>query len=383
MPTNIIVPHLGESIESARLVEWHKAVGDEVKRGDELADIETDKATMPLEAPKNGVLLALLVEEGTEVHIGELLAVIGKPGEEWSPEEEQAPEEQPAPEQAAPEPEKSVAPPPPAKPVRAERTSRRVSPLARRRAEELGVDIEAVQAADGGRIKVEDVERYALDHPTIPSHQEKLSGLKQIVGNRMLQSAQDVPQFSVSVKADASTLLATRGEHGVTALLVYFVVQALLKHPHVNSEFNGDALTVYDTVNLGVAVATQDGLRVPVLHAAETLSAAELGERIRELAAKARENKLTADEVAGGTFTVSNLGMYGVSQFVPIINPPQAAILGVGEPFAFYTEGANGDMRLTRLMDLTLSADHRVLDGAEVAEFLATLKTLVEACQFT
>ncbi len=381
MPTNIIVPHLGESIETARLVEWHKAVGDEVKRGDELADIETDKATMPLEAPKNGVLLALLVEEGAEVHIGDLLAVIGKPGEEWSPEE--AAPEQPAPEQAVPEPEKPAASPPPAKPARAERTSRRVSPLARRRAEELGVDIEAVQAAEGGRIKVEDVERYAMDHPSIPSHQEKLSGLKQIVGNRMLQSAQDVPQFSVSVKADASTLLATRGEHGVTTLLVYFVVQALLKHPHVNSEFNGDALTVYDTVNLGVAVATPDGLRVPVLHAAEALSPAELGGRIRELAAKARENKLTADEVAGGTFTVSNLGMYGVSQFVPIINPPQAAILGAGEPLAFYTEGANGDMRLTRLMDLTLTADHRVLDGAEVAEFLATLKTLVEACQFT
>jgi pyruvate dehydrogenase E2 component (dihydrolipoamide acetyltransferase) len=381
MPTNIIVPHLGESIETARLVEWHKAVGDEVKRGDELADIETDKATMPLEAPKNGVLLALLVEEGTEVHIGDLLAVIGKPGEEWSPEEAQAPEEQPTPEST--ESVTAAPPPPAAKPARAERTSRRVSPLARRRAEELGVDIKAVQAAEGGRIKVEDVERYALDHPTIPSHQEKLSGLKRIVGNRMLQSAQDVPQFSVSVKADASTLLATRGEHGVTALLVYFVVQALLKHPHVNSEFNGDALTVYDTVNLGVAVATPDGLRVPVLHAAETLSPAELGERIRELAAKARENQLTADEVANGTFTVSNLGMYGVSQFVPIINPPQAAILGVGEPFALYTEGSDGDMRLTRLMDLTLTADHRVLDGAEVAEFLATLKTLVEACQFT
>lgn len=169
----------------------------------------------------------------------------------------------------------------------------------------------------------------------------------------------------------------------ITSLLVYFVARSLKENPLVNGRFEEDHIFVHDTVNIGVAVATPDGLRVPVIHQAETLPLVTIDQKLRDLVDKARNNTLTSEEVAGGTFTISNLGMMGVTQFTPILNPPQAAILGVGAPFTVYTPIGGGGMRLAQLMDLTLTADHRVLDGADAAQFLSTLRIIVEACDIS
>lgn len=389
MATNIIVPHLGESIESAMLTHWYRQVGDTVTRGEEIADLETDKATLSIECPKKGSLLTVLVEAGSEVHIGQLLAVVGEPGEKWQ-EESTAPKHQ---DLAASQ--VISAPDSPVVESFASRRRRQVSPLARRRAQALGINIDLVTPAKGSRVKAADVERHAalnaqsvtVDGTEIPGHRVPISSLRKLVGQRMLKSVQTAPHFSVTVKVDARRLMAMRDELeekgqlvSMTAMLVYLVARSLLAHSLVNSRYDDDHILVFDTYNIGVAVATTDGLRVPVIQRAETLLLAAIDTQLKAVVEKARHGKLSADDIAGGTFTISNLGMMGVAQFTPILNPPQAAILGVGAPFAFYIPGEGGDMRLAHIMELTLTADHRVLDGADAARFLATLKENIEAC---
>lgn len=390
MTTDIILPHLGESIETAVIAAWHKQAGDEVRRGDELADVETDKATMPLECPQNGVLLAVLVEEGMEVRVGQRLAVVGRVGEEWSPEREDTDAQvEGTPNLAAVDRTGAT----PRSPTASQRSRQvRVTPLARRRAKELGIALDQVQPAQGDKISQDDVERHAAQQASvsnsIPSHRVELSNLRQRVGMRMLESTQNVPQYSVSVTADVGKLLAFREvlaakdrKVSITALLIYLVTHALRQHPLLNAQYDGDGVIVYDTCNISLAVATPDGLRVPVIHQVEQMALMEISERTAALADNARHNRLSMADVTGGTFTVSNLGLFGVSQFVPIVNPPQAAILGIGEPQVLYVPGADGQPHPAQLMTLTVSADHRVMDGAEVAVFLATLKAAIEKCE--
>jgi pyruvate dehydrogenase E2 component (dihydrolipoamide acetyltransferase) len=389
MATNIIVPHLGESIESATLTHWYRQVGDTVTRGEEIADLETDKATLSIECPKKGSLLAVLVEPGSEVHIGQLLAVIGEPGEKWHEESITPKHEDRATSQIIPAPDSKVVESP------ATRRRRQVSPLARRRAQALGINVDLVTPAKGNRVKAADVEKFAVlnaqsvivDGTEIPGHRVPISGLKKLVGQRMLKSVQTAPHFSVTVKVDARRLMAVRDEWekkgqpvSMTAMLVYFVARSLPSHPLINSRFDDDHILVFDTFNIGVAVATTDGLRVPVLQRAETLRLAAIDTQLKAVVEKARLGKLSADDIADGTFTISNLGMMGVSQFSPILNPPQAAILGVGAPFSVFMPAEGGDMRLAHIMELTLTSDHRVLDGADAARFLATLKENLETC---
>ena len=390
MVTHILLPHLGESIESATLAAWHKRVGDTVRRGDELADIESDKATMPLESPANGVLLAILVGEGARVRIGDLLAVIGREGESWPTEADSASgagEPAPAPVSSP------VVPPVLPQPAAPEPSSRRyrITPLARRMAKQLGVDLAAVHPAQGDKIAAADVERFAARHEqtpgATPARRISLSGLRQIVGHRMQESAQQVPQFAVSMQANAlrmMTLRAALAEAGhkvsVTALLVRLVANVLRDHPLLNAQFAGDTVVVYDTCNIGVAVATPDGLRVPVIHGAEHLTLLDISHRVTDLSEKARSGRLSAAEIADGTFTISNLGMFGVAQFVPLVNPPQSAILGVGQVQSMFMPDGSGQPALTPLITLTLAADHRVVDGADAAAFLAALKAEIERC---
>jgi pyruvate dehydrogenase E2 component (dihydrolipoamide acetyltransferase) len=390
MVTHILLPHLGESIESATLAAWHKRVGDTVQRGDELADIESDKATMPLESPANGVLLAILVGEGARVRIGDLLAVIGREGESWPTEADSASgAEVPAP---APIPSPAVPPviPQPATPEPAPHRYR-ITPLARRMAKELGVDLAAVHPARGDKIAAADVERFAARQEqtpgATPARRIPLSGLRQIVGRRMTESAQQVPQFSVSMQANAGRMMALRAtlaEAGhkvsVTALLVRLVANVLRDHPLLNAQFDSDMVVVYETCNIGVAVATPDGLRVPVIHGAEHLTLLDISHHVTDLSQKARDGRLSAAEIADGTFTISNLGMFDVAQFVPLVNPPQSAILGVGQVQSMFMPDASGQAALTPLITLTLAADHRVVDGADAAAFLAALKTEIERC---
>ncbi len=383
MATEVRLPHLGESIDSAVLVVWHKQVGDAIKRGDELADLETDKATLPLEAPKNGILLAILAGEGETVGIGDLLSVIGREGESWSPESESP--EKPA--SAIPAVNTTVSIPvadeePPAK--------IKISPVARRKARELGIDLASVAPADGLKISGADVEAHARQTARAGNatggRRIELSQSKRLTGQRMLESAQNLPQFALTIDADARNLLKFRegaksaGDNfSLTALLIRATAITLRDHPLLNASFENDGITVFDAINIGVATAAADGLRVPVIHEADKLSLTALNDKLGELAAKGRENRLSLAEMSGGTFTLSNLGMTGVSHFTPLVNPPQSAILGLGAARSLIIPGTDGGTAIARMMALTVACDHRVLDGMEAAAFLASLKRAVES----
>jgi pyruvate dehydrogenase E2 component (dihydrolipoamide acetyltransferase) len=271
----------------------------------------------------------------------------------------------------------------------------RITPLARRKAKDLGVNLAELTPGQTGKIGGADVERFAAARAAsmgapaggVAARRVSLSNLRRIVGKRMTASSQNVPQFSVSTEADAARLLdfkAALKESGrdvsLTALLVRLTATALQAHPMVNAQFHGDEALVFETVNMAVAVAAPDGLRVPVIHGAEKLSLLGTAARLDELTRLARSGSLATRAVEGGTFTLSNLGMFGVTQFTPLINPPQAAILGVGAARSVLVPGPDGRALSVKLMTLTLTADHRLLDGADAAAFLATLKGEIERC---
>ena len=383
MATEVRLPHLGESIDSAVLVAWHKQVGDAIKRGDELADLETDKATLPLEAPKNGVLLAIVAAEGETVSIGDLLSVIGRAGESWTPESESPAKD--------------------ASPISTVNTSVsipvadevspakiKISPVARRKARELGIDLASVVPADGLKISGADVEAHARQTARAGNatggRRIELSRSKRLTGQRMLDSAQNVPQFALTIDADIRNLLKFREQaksagdnFSLTALLIHATAMTLRDHFLLNASFEDDGITVFDAINVGVATAAEDGLRVPVIHDADKLSLTALNDKLGELVEKARENRLSPAEISGGTFTVSNLGMTGITHFTPLVNPPQSAILGVAAPRSLIIPGTDGGTEIARMMALTVACDHRVLDGAEAAAFLGSLKSALQS----
>ena len=385
MVTEVKLPHLGESIDSSVVVAWHNRVGDAVKRGDELADLETDKATLALEAPKNGVLLAIVAEAGQTVYIGDLLAVIGREGESWSATPTTTPEKLP---------DISTLETNVFKPTEKPRLSDqyKISPVARRKAKELGVNLAAVQPADGRKISGADVEAYA-ERPADAvngrgQRRIELGAVKRLTGERMLESARNVPQFALTIDADIRKLLTARAiarqsgqNFSMTALLVFLTAKALLEHPLLNARFENDGVTVFGAAHIGVATAAEDGLRVPVIHDADQLGLAAINDKLADLAGRARKNRLSLREISDGTFTISNLGMTGISQFTPLVNPPQSAILGVAAPRDIFLPGAEGGMYRAQLLALTVACDHRVLDGADAAAFLATLKAGIESFQ--
>jgi len=409
MATQIIVPILGEAISEAVLESWLKQPGETVKRGEEIAMLETEKATMPLESPVNGVILDILVTPGTTVIPGQLLAVIGKPGELVTKVEAG---EVPPPEARA---EKAVETTVPAPGISSPTVSpdfstrRRVSPAAQRMAKVLGVDINMVHSMrEGARITTQDVQRYldsqaqvpkapstgaepaaapapSASPSSIPAKRVPLNLTRRIVAKRMLESARTIPQFSVSMEARVNRifevkteLAARRGNISFTSLLVYMTARSLSRYPWLNASADGEELLVYETVNIAVAVATDHGLMVPVIHGVEQKGLEEINQGLGELIDLAKRNRLSLDQVNGATFTISNLGTYGVHTFIPLVNPPQAAILGIGSDRYSFLPTPFGGLEPVRLVSLTVSADHRVVDGAYVAEFLANLKDEIE-----
>jgi pyruvate dehydrogenase E2 component (dihydrolipoamide acetyltransferase) len=388
MATDVILPILGESISEAVILRWLKQPGEAVQRGEEIAEIESDKAALSLESPANGVILKILAAEGQRVKTSELLAVIGKPGERIeAPETPQA-----VPTQSTP----PSADTPVYSPVPAER-EKRISPAARRSAEELGVDINQVSpAAPGGRVVCEDVERYAasrtLESVSGPAcHFEELNEMRRTVARRMAESAQNIPQFSVSIDVSMEPFLqalellrppveASGCKASVTTLLAYLIGQALLKHPWLNARYNEGKVQVFETINLALAVATPQGLAAPVIYGLERVQLIGIARRIQEITQRAETGTLTMNDISNATFTLSNLGMYGATQFVPLVNPPQAAILGVGTIRSVFVPLSGGGIALQKTLSLTVSADHRLLDGAAVAEFLKTLRDNIENC---
>ncbi len=393
MPTEIFLPILGESIANAVIARWNKQPGEAVKRGEVIAELETDKAVLDLECPENGILDAILAEAGETVTTGQRLAVLVRPGKSRAAQAPEKPTEQPALEPEQAQTQEPAAPSAPA-PARAQR----ISPAARKMARELGIPLEDLRpSVPGARMTTEDVARFAAARTpgagsgNWPSHRVALSAVRKLTARRMTESAQTVPQYAVQIDASADafsrTLAAQReqmpsggGKPTVTALLAFLVCRVLQRRPLVNARFDGNSIEVYEAVHLAVAARTPAGLVAPVIANAGALSFSQICNRLSDLAERARAGRLALDEVSNATFTLSNLGMFGITQFTPIINPPQAAILGVGaiRPISYPAPSGvlNGSV-----LTLTLTADHRVLDGADSAEFLSDLKHEIECCK--
>jgi pyruvate dehydrogenase E2 component (dihydrolipoamide acetyltransferase) len=351
--TEVIMPALGVSQETGRVLRWLKAAGDEVASGEPIVEIETDKVTVEMEAPASGVLGPIKTDEGQDVPVGHVIGLILAPGE--SP---------PAEAPHAPSPAGGGA-----------------SPLARRRAREAGIDPRAVfGTGPGGAVTAADV-AAATDAP-----ESGAGGAVEVgpVWRRMVEhvsASWAAPHFFLTRDVDAEQLVAWRASLGddvtITDLVVWLVARALERHPEVNARWEDGAPRRVADVDVGIAVAIDDGLIVPVVHGANRLEVREVAERRRDLVARARDGALRPEDVQGGTFTVSNLGMFGVDAFTAIVNGPQAAILAVGR-VADRVVAVEGRPAVRPRMHLTLSCDHRVVDGARGARFLATLTELAE-----
>ena len=398
MANEIKLPRLGQGMEAGTITKWLKSEGDTVAKGEPLFEIDTDKVTQEVEADYAGVLLKITLQEG-EAPVGQTIAWIGKEGEEIKDAGPAAPVAQKVSDTGA-NPEAAPAP---------ERVSDtaasasnggggriKASPLARRIARERGIDLSSLTGTGpDGRIVAEDVERGeasapAAAAPTVaaPSGEVEsvpLTSIRKTIARR-LTAAWQAPVFQLTVSADmtrANELVARARELSpdvrvtVTDLLAKVCAQALMRHRDVNVQYTDDALLKFPTANVGIAVAAPQGLVVPVLRSVERLSLAEISRARGEVVGRARDNKLTTQDLEGGTFTISNLGMFGIEQFVAVINPPQAAILAVGATVD--TPVARGGEVVVRpMLTMTLTVDHRAVDGAVGADFLRTVKQFVE-----
>ena len=399
MSSQVTLPRLGQGMESGTIVRWLKAEGDAVEKGEVLYELDTEKATQEVEADASGTLLKILAQEGEEIDVGTAIAVIGEPGEEYSPPEPEDSgdqEEQPAAVEEPAQQEEAAAPQPEAA-KRAENGGRvKASPLARRIARERGIDLASVHGTGPeGRIVAEDVERAEKTAapaaaPAPPAGEVEvipLTGIRKAIARRMTE-AWEAPVFQIAMSADMTAAIRLRealvarmheGEAKPTYsdILTKLSAAALMRHRAVNALFAGDEIHLLPTANIGIAVAVPNGLVVPVQRSCETKTIQELAEERADLVARARDGKLRQEELEGGTFTISNLGMYGVERFVAVLNPPQAAILAVGAIEERPVVRA-GDVVPLPLMELTLTCDHRSIDGATASEFLRTVKQFLE-----
>jgi pyruvate dehydrogenase E2 component (dihydrolipoamide acetyltransferase) len=376
MATEVLMPALEMAQETGRIVRWLKAEGDTVAKGEPLMEIETDKVTVEIEAPADGTLAGVRAGEGDEVPVGEAVAFILGAGEE-------------APELAPMSASTDVAPAPAPDSsnnlLLGDRGARPLaSPKARRIAAERGIDLATVGGTGPhGAVVAADL---AAEPKEDASNSLLLGSIWRRMAERTTRSWQSAPHFFLLREVDASRLEGWReslrrrtGHEGVTHtdLLIKLCAAALGEHPRVNASWRDGGITANDDVNVGIAVAIEDGLVVPVLHSADALAVEAIAGRRVELVAAAREGRLAPKDVSGGTFTISNLGMFGVDAFLAIVNEPQAAILAVGR-IADRVVAVDGRPEVRPTMILALSFDHRVVDGARGAEFLDTLASLVE-----
>lgn len=407
---NVTMPKLGFDMQEGTLVRWLKQPGDKIERGEPIAEIETDKAVIEVEAFESGVLVKLLVEEGTTVPVGEPIAIMDTG--DGGAAEEPAAEAQPAAEApAAAEPAKQEAPAPAQAPAPAPTAAQpaaaapttdgrvKASPLARRLAAEHGVDLRTVAGTGpGGRIVKADVLQAAQQAPApaaapvpaVPTPEDKIipmSRMRQTIARRLVESKQQAPHFYVTMAIEMDKAMELRanlnaigdGEVRVSVndMVIKATAIALQKHPGLNVTFDGEAIHVHGAVHMAMAVALDEGLITPVIRDAHAKSLLQIAQESRALAEAARAGGLRPDQYQGGTFTISNLGMFGVEEFSAIINPPQGAILAVSavqeQPVV-----RDGELAVGRVMRVTVSADHRVTDGAQVAVFLQELKNVLE-----
>src|SRR4051812_34925667 len=429
----IQMPKLSDTMTEGTLVAWKKKKGDKVSAGDVIAEIETDKATMEWESPEDGTLTEIYVEEGGKVEVGEKIAFIGGEGEaapkeqkkkEPEPkakEEKKAPEkkkeqeetEKPAP---AEKKEPETAPPQESKETKATekkpapRTESagearvKASPIARRFAAEQGVDLSTVKGTGpDGRVTESDVRAVAKSKggapqpksatPRIPAGEGSrisLTGMRKIIAERLVESKGPVPHFYLNIEIDAGPLMTARAELKsageksdsakitVNDFVLKAAVEAAVKVPRANASFDGDAIVQFNDVNLGIAVALEEGLVTPVVRAAQGKSLREISEAVKDLARRARNKRMKPEEFQGGTFTVSNLGSYGIDNFSAIINPPQGFILSIGAIVKKAVIDDCDQVVAGQRMSIGMSCDHRVIDGALGAEYLRELRHLLE-----
>ncbi len=405
MAVEIKLPRLGQGMESGTIVRWLKGEGDAVEKGEPLYELDTDKVTQEVEADASGTLLVIVVADG-EVDVGTTVAVIGSPDEDvsgllatLSDGRRAAAASEPgapvagAPSGDGPEPEPASATAAPAAAGAGERV--KASPLARRMARERGLDLSSVAGTGPeGRVIAVDVESAA--EPAVGARPEAVAGEVEVVEltstrrtiARRLTEAWQAPVFQLVVTADATGLVATRErmvelvrdgdvKPTVSDLLTRIVASALVRHRAVNAHFVDGRILRFPQANVGLAVAAPSGLVVPVVRAANQLSVQEIAAVRADIVTRAREGRLQLSDLEDGTFTISNLGMYGIEQFVAVLNPPQVAILAVGS-IEDRPRARDGGLVVAPTMTMTLTCDHRAIDGSEGAEFLETVKNLVE-----
>jgi pyruvate dehydrogenase E2 component (dihydrolipoamide acetyltransferase) len=429
MASKVIMPKLSPTMEEGQIARWLKKEGDKVSMGEPLAEIDTDKATMEMQALSDGVLRKILINEGQSAPLGQLIAIVGGPDEDISsllneagtgaapaakaaskteekPEEapkvEATPAEESKPEPTAHEGNGSKAPAAPADSGRMI-----VSPLAARMAAEAGIDLRSLKGSGpGGRIIKKDIET-ALSQPKAapavksetPKYQqstvvatasayrdEPATEIRKVIAKRLVTSLGPIPHFFLTTEIEMDRAAEMR--KGINALdpdlkisindiIIKVAAAALIQHPQVNASFQDKFIRHYEHADIGVAVAIEDGLITPVIRAAEQKSLSQIAGEVRELAERARSRKLKPEEYTGATFSISNLGMFGIDEFTAVINPPEGAILAIGAMSAKPVV-RDGEIVIRQIMRVTMSCDHRVIDGATGAKFLQTFKKILE-----
>jgi pyruvate dehydrogenase E2 component (dihydrolipoamide acetyltransferase) len=380
MAISVVMPALEMAQETGKLLSWFKKEGEAVAKGERLLEIETDKIVVELEAPADGVLAGVRSHEGAVVPVGQTIAWIVAPGEQPPAEAETA----------APTARAVTAPAtstPSAAPVSPQSSGAgpRISPKARRLAEQSGVDISKIKGTGpGGAISSEDVLAAAEAPPAAPAPAApELSAIARLMAERTTQSWTQAPHFFLVREVDASALTAAREKLGrpytVTDLLIALTAKALAKHPKLNASWTNSAIHLNPTTNISLAVAVKDGVVGAVIHNADRTPLADIAAQRKDLAERARSGHLRPQDITGGTFTISNLGMFGVDAFSAIITPPQAATLAVGR-IADRVVPFDGKPAVRPMLTMTLSSDHRVVDGAQAAAFLKDLAELLESC---
>ncbi len=371
------MPRLSLTMKEGTVIQWFKKEGDVVQKGEPLVEILSEKVTYDMEAPESGVLRRILASEGSDVPVDQAIGIIAAADEHITEADISAP---PAPTQEIEEVAAAVPKP--------DTVRERIpaSPAAKRLAKELGVGLTQVKGTGPeGRIVEDDVRRLAEQIALRSRVREMvpLTGIRKTTAERLTLSARTAPHSTIVMEVDATNAakLYRETQFSYTEILIKAVAKALLDHPFLNATLDGDQIKVFEDINVGIAVTTENGLIVPVVRNADRKSLSEISSALKELIAKARQNKLAKEDVAGGTFTITNLGMYGVDVFIPIINPPETAILGVGKvvekPVA-----VNGQVTIKPLMQLSLVYDHRIVDGAPAARFLQTVKQILETDYF-
>jgi pyruvate dehydrogenase E2 component (dihydrolipoamide acetyltransferase) len=421
MATKVIMPKLSPTMEEGQISRWLKKEGDKVSMGEPLAEIDTDKATMEMQALGNGVLRKILINEGQSAPLGQLIAVIGEPDEDIASllseastqpqlqDQKEADRPPPAPNVTEPQPQPEAAVTARAvdngrQPQAAAPDSGRmiVSPLAARMAAEAGIDLRSLQGSGpGGRIIKRDIEAVMSQPKAAPRvvettrvqqagasayRDESASEIRKVIAKRLVTSLGPVPHFFLTTEIEMDRAAEMR--KGINALdpdlkisindiIIKVAAAALVQHPQVNASFQEKIVRYYEQADIGVAVAIEDGLITPVVRAANQKSLSQIAAEVRELAERARSKRLKPEEYTGATFSISNLGMFGIDEFTAVINPPEGAILAVGAMSAKPVVREN-EIVIRQMMRVTMSCDHRVIDGATGAKFLQTFKKILE-----